>query len=154
MLCPPPIPYTIKVDKLKRPSRIEPTGEINWTAVRTKRLRKTIKHETSKALAGHTPRVAVWRHCECRSVGQYHSDISLWSQRALRLVHNIQTEFRTGLLQNASLHRYSYSSNVQNVTAIILSDNSRHSSLRQCTLRQTALRSLLFKSAADLHSHV
>ena len=59
MLCPPPMPYAIKVDKLKWRWRTEPTGEINWTAVHTKRLRITIRHETSQALAGQTPHLAV-----------------------------------------------------------------------------------------------
>jgi len=59
MLCPPPMPYAIKVDKLKWPSRIEHTGELTWTAVYTKRLRKTIRHETSQALSGKIHHVAV-----------------------------------------------------------------------------------------------
>jgi len=59
MLCPPPMPYAIKFDKLKRRSRIKPTGEIYWTVVHTERLRKTIRHEASQTLAGQTPHVAV-----------------------------------------------------------------------------------------------
>jgi hypothetical protein len=59
MLFPLPMPYAIKVDKSKWLSRIEPTGEINWTGVHMKRLRKTIRHEKSQALAGQTPHEAV-----------------------------------------------------------------------------------------------
>jgi len=59
MLCPPPMPYASKVDTLKWRWRIEPTGEINWTTVHRKRLRKTIRRETSQDLAGQTSNVAI-----------------------------------------------------------------------------------------------
>ena len=74
-----------------------------------------------------------------RLVGQSNCYISLRSVWAVRLALSIATEFRTRLLQNASLYGYSYAANCRpmfrRLLHIILPDNSQDSPLTQTVVQ-------------------